>query len=280
MLSQQQKIAIRRHLGLPFAGTAQAGRLYGWRFTFYAEDLEYRMNNMTAPEEVLLTGATLGSWKIQGNPTIGDTLTYHMAYNSNNYNASYTVQGSDFNLPRDPVNPADSSVLYAIALNSALALNPVLVPLGFSATGVMPADLFSPAYMPPYFAEVTVQAPGNDAFVLTSSVTGTTNLSVENPGSQSPVQATFTSVATGEQVTLYGYIAILDYLAMNMSQQMLSLWLDKADVSTFRRDEMRARRSLYQEYVAQMSRAIGGEQYTRLFNNGEVMGSSSGGATA
>jgi hypothetical protein len=279
MLSQKQKIAIRRHLGVPTAGTAQAGRLYGWRFTFYNEDLEYRMNNLQAPEEVLLTGASIGSWKIQGNPTVGDVLTYNMEFENVVYTATYQVQDSDFSMPPNPVNPVDSSPLYLIALNSANAINEVIVPLGFSATGAMPADLFSPQYLPPYFAEVVIEAPGNDEFVLTSSVTGTTNLSVEDPGTQCPVVGTFLSIATGLQTTVYGYIAICDYLAMGMTQQNLSLWLEEAEV-VFQARELVQRRRLYQEYVAQMARFIGGDQYMRLFNNTGVMGGVSGGAIA
>lgn len=273
MLPQTMKTAIRRHLGVPFSGNSYGGRLYGWRFTFYREDLEYRMNNMTMPEEQLITGYSLGAYKIQGNPTVEDVLNFTLNYNNTNYNASYTVRSQDFSIPPNPVNPPDSSPLYSIALNSANAISQVVSPIQFAATGVMPADLMSPQFMPPYFAEVYVAAPGNFAFTLTESVTGTTNLSVENPGTQSPVVGTFQNVVTGASVTLYGYVAILDYLAMNMTQQGLSLWLTQAGPASFQDKELPRRRALYKEYCTQLAQMIGGMEYVQMFGGSGRSGS-------
>ena len=280
MLSLTQKVAIRRHLGVPFAGTAQNGRLMGWRFTWYNEDLEYRMNNLQAPEQQLLTGVSLGSFRIGGNPTVDDVLTFHLNDGQTTYNATYTVQPSDFTTPANQVNPSQSSPLYSIALNSSLAINAVLASLGYAAVGVMPADLFSPQYLPPYFAEVVILGPTSAVFTLTCSVAGTTNLTVENPGTPCPIVGTFTSVATGVKSTLYGIIAICDYLAMGMTQQQLGLWLSNATAAggggaTFRADELRARRALYMEYTTQLSRMLGGEEYVKKFGV-----KSSGGAIA
>jgi hypothetical protein len=139
----------------------------------------------------------------------------------------------------------------------------------------MPADLFSPQYLPPYFAELIVTGPSPTPFVLTGSVSGRTNLVVENPGSLSPVQASFINPTTNAQETFYGLIAICDFLANTMTQANLSLTYVKADVVTFRPDEVRARRGIYREYCMQLAKAIGGEQYVKAFS-----GSSSGGACA
>lgn len=280
MLTQKQKVATRRHLGTPFAGTAQAGRLYGWRFTFYREDLEYRMNNMQAAEEYLVTGASLGSYRIGGRPTVGDVLNFTITQGATVYTASYTVQASDFNLPVNPVNPAESSSLYSIALNAALAIqNAIPQVAGYIVNGVMPADLFSPQFMPPYFAEIVITAPFGVDFVLTSSVTGTTNLAVEDPGSPSPVNATFVTQPTGAQTTVYGYVALLDYLSMNMTQQNLSLWLKSATGAggagvDFNMNEFRARRRIYVYYCVEYSRMIGGETYVQMFGQRSSAGGS------
>jgi hypothetical protein len=279
VLTQTQKVAIRRHLGVPFAGTAQAGRLMGWRFTWYNEDLEYRMNNLQAPEQQLLTGVSLGSYRLGGMPSVGDVISY-LLNDGVTRSASYTVQPSDFAAPSNPVNPSESSPLYSIALNSALAENAVLAAFGYAAVGSMPADLFSPQYLAPYFAELLVLGSNANAFALSGSVVGTTNLTVSNPGTPCPIAATFTNAATGQQTTCYGIIAICDYLAMGMTQQQLGLWLNSASAAggagaQFRPDELRARRALYREYTDQLSRMLGGEEYVRKFG-----GRSNGGSVA
>jgi hypothetical protein len=280
MLTQKQKVAIRSHLGAPFAGTAQAGRLYGWRFTFYREDLEYRMNNMQVTEEYLITGASLGSYRIGGMPTVGDVLDFTVTVaGGGTYNASYTVQESDFSLPPNPVNPTDSSPLYIIALNAANKIAAQVGGIGFVCVGTMPADLFAPQFMPPYFAEIYVMGTPGSAFVLSCSVTGTTNLAVEDPGSPSPINATFVTQPTGVQQTVYGYVALLDYLRMGPAQQNLSLWLESASGAggagvKFRMSEFRARNNLYRHYAEELSRIIGGETYVQMFGQGSSAGGS------
>jgi hypothetical protein len=270
MLTQPQKVAIRRHLSVPFAGTAQAGRLYGWRFTFYSEDLEYRMNNMQPAEEQLITGNALAVWRMDGRPTVGDVLTFTVTDTVNGtMTATYTVQQSDFDKPADPVNPSDSSPLYSIALNASLAINNVMASKGYSAVGVMPADLASPQYMPPYFSEIDLSGPSSATFTIGVSRTGTTNTLIAQQATTCPVKATL----SGQ--TLYGYVAVIDSLAMGMAQSDLSLTYEKADVVQFRRDEIPARRALYAEYCTMLSRDLGGKEYVN-----KLSGGSGGGAVA
>lgn len=270
MLTQSQKVSLRRHLSVPFAGTAQAGRLYGWRFTFYSEDLEYRMNNMQPAEEQLITGNALAIWRMDGRPSVGDVLTFTVTDATNGtLTASYTVQQSEFAAPANPVNPSDSSPLYAIALNASLAINAAMASKGYAAVGVMPADLASPQYMPPYFSEIDITGPSSTPFTIAVSRTGTTNVLIAQQGKVCPVQA---SVAG---VTRYGYVDLIDALAMGMTQADLSLTYQKADVVNFRQDEISARRRLYKEYCTMLSRDLGGKEYVEKFGGG-----SSGGAVA
>lgn len=270
MLTQPQKVSIRRHLSVPFAGTAQAGRLYGWRFTWYNEDLEYRLNNMQPAEEQLITGNALAIWRMDGRPTVGDVLTFTITDPTNGtLTATYTVQASDFNKPANPVNPSDSSPLYSIALNASLAINAVASAKGYAAVGVMPADLASPQYMPPYFSEIDLTGPSSATFTVGVSRTGTTNTLIAQQGTPTPVAATI----AGNQ--LFGYVAIIDALAMGMTQADLSLTYATADVVDFRRDEISARRRLYKEYCTMLSRDLGGKEYVQKFSGG-----SSGGAVA
>lgn len=261
MLNQKQKIAVRSHLGIGFAGTAEAGRLFGWRFEIHVEDLEYKMNNMQPAEEQLLTGVSMGSYRIAGAPSLGDVLTLTVAGTP----VTYTVTSLDL---------AAQSPLYNIALNAATAIarNATLVAAGYSAVGVRPADTFSPQYVPPYFAQVLVTGPSSATIALSSSVTGTTNLLTDDPGSQCPVVATLENAVTGVQTTYYGYIPVCDALRNTMTQAGLSLWLVSADVVKFHPNEVSARRSLYAEYVRQMARAIGGDAYVRKFSRGGAGG--------
>jgi hypothetical protein len=276
MLTQHQRIAVRRHLNIGFAGTGQAGRLAGWRFSRFFEDLEYKMSNMQPSEEQILTGNAMGSYAINGAPAVGDVLTYTLAPASGSpIAASYTVTSNDLNPASNPVNPSEAAPTFSIALNSALAFNAAAQAAGYSAVGAMPADLFSPQYLPPYFAELIVTGPSSTPFALSGSVVGRTNLVVEDPGSVCPVQATFTNPTTNVSETVYGLIAICDFLANAMTQASLSLWLTKADVIAFRPDEVGARRGLYREYCMQLAKAIGGDEYIRKFS-----GASGGGACA
>lgn len=270
MLTQPQKISIRRHLGVPFAGTAQAGRLYGWRFVFYREDLEFRMNNLQPAEEQLITGNALGVWRMDGRSTVGDVITFNVTDTVNGtLTAAYTVQQSDFNAPPNPVNPSESSPLYSIALNAALAINAAMAAKGYNAVGVMPADLFSPQYIAPYFSEIDITGPSSTPFTITISRSGSTNVMVSQQGKACPVQA---SVAGTMR---YGYVDLVDALSMGMTQADLSLTYEKLDVVTMRKDEVSARRRLYQEYCTMLSRDLGGKEYVDLFGGG-----SGGGAVA
>jgi hypothetical protein len=248
----------------------------GWRFSSFFEDVEYKMSNFQPAEEQILTGNAMGSYAINGAPQVGDVLTYTLTpAGGSPIVAEYTVTSTDLNPQSNPVNPSEAAPTFSIALNSALAFNAVGRSVGYSAVGAMPADLFSPQYLPPYFAELIITGPSATPFVLSGSVAGRTNLVVENPGSPSPVQATFVNPATDTSETLYGLIAICDFLANTMSQASLSLQYTKADVVSFRADEVGARRAVYREYVMQLAKAIGGDQYIRKFSGG-----SSGGACA
>ncbi len=269
MLTEQQKIAVRRHLGIPFAGTAQAGRLFGRRFEIHVEDLEYMMLNMQPSEEQLLIGVSMGSYRIGGQPTVGDVLSYTI----NGTTVEYTVQESDFETPPNPINPAIASPLFRIALNSAKAIlaNATLAAAGITAVGVQPGSLFSPQYMPPYSAQVQVSGPSATAIVCSGSVSGTTAFYCDNPGTQCPIVGTFIDSITGAQSTTYGLIAMCDYLANTMTQASSSLRLSEAGGAggagvKYRIDEIRARKALYKEYVMQMARALGGEKYVRKFS--------------
>ena len=238
------------------------------------------MNNMQPTEEQLITGSILASWRISGQPTVGDVLTFGVVDPTAGLEqVPYTVQQSDFDLPTDPVNPPQSSPLYSIALNSTVAINQAIAALGYAAIAVMPADLFAPSFMPPYFAEVILtanQSALGSYFSIAATGGSTTNLLVEQQATPSPVNATLTNYVTGNQETVFGMIPLCDALAMGMTQQGLSLWLTKADVVQFRQNERRARIALYRYYTDELAKMLGGQEYVRKFGGA---GAGGGGAS-
>lgn len=254
----------------PFANTAQAGRLFGWRFAIHVEDLEYKMSNLAPSEEQLITGNAMASWSIGDSPTVGDVLTFTITDANDLAPITYTVTDADLHPTENIVNPSEASPTFSIALNAAQAINNAASRYGYAAVAAMPADLFSPQYMPPYFAEVILTAPGSSpTFSIGASVDGMTNLLVEQQAAPSPIAATLGTTA------YYGYVALLDALAMSMSQANLSLIYQTADVVNFRPDEVRARRQLYRQYCELLSRDLGGKEYVEHF-----FGGGSGGVVA
>jgi uncharacterized repeat protein (TIGR01451 family) len=270
MLNQAQKVSLRRHMGVPFAGTAQAGRLFGWRFAITFEDLEFKMNNMTPPEEQLLTGYSMGSFSLRGVPTVGETITYLVTDpNAGVLTATYTVQPSDMTFI--PPGSSQTAPDFSVALNSALRINAAMGMYGYAGVGVQPADLISVPFLPPYFSELMITGPTTAAFPMAVSTTGTLNTTVEYPGKPSPAQATIGPA--GSQTTFFGYLNLCDYLAMQPAQARLSLRYMEADVVKFRRDEVAAQAQLYKYFCSQMGDVIGGKEYIRHFSRGGGGGS-------
>lgn len=262
MLAQRQKVAIRRHLGVPFAGTAQAGRLFGWRFAIHVEDLEWKMSNLQPNEEQLITGNAVGSWGIYDVPTIGDVLTFNVIDALGTHSVPYTVTFADLHPQQNIVNPSEASVTFQIALNVATAINLALNARGYQASAAAPADIPAPPYFAPYFSEVIITGPGPTVFAISASVVGTTNVIVQEQVYPSPV----TAQINGTQ--LYGYVALLDALSMRVLSADLTLWIEKADVVTFRKDEVRARKAPYRYTAEMLSRDLGGKEYIDHFFSG------------
>lgn len=270
MLTERQRISIRRHLGIPFSNTAQAGRLFGWRFSSHVEDIEYKLSNLSPSEEQLITGKSMASFRIGGRPSSGDVLTYTITDpNAGALTIPYTVQSGDLTLPADIVNPAEAAPTYGVAFHSINSINNAITPYGYNAAARMPADLFSPAFLPAYFAQVIILGPGSSTFTISSSIIGTTNFIVEEQGAPCPVRATVNNV------TYYGYVDILDALAMQPARADVSLWVKGGTDGDFRSDEVSARNNQYRYYCEMLSRDLGGREYVNRFFSG-----SSGGATA
>lgn len=269
MLSQRYRIAVRRHLGVPFAGTAQAGRLFGWRFSIKVEDLEWKMSNLQPNEEQLLTGFAVASWQILGFQTVGNVLTATVLDAAGTlHTVNYTVQLSDLNPPPDIINPPNATASYGVALSLAAAINAQLNALGFKASASSPNDVPAPPFQSPGFAEVTLSGPSSALFTIGASATGGTDFIVGEQCYPSPITQTINNVQ------LFGYVPVLDALQNRVSSADLTLWIQTVDVVTFRKDEVRQRIGLYRVLCEMLSRDLGGKEYVDQFGGG-----SGGGAT-
>lgn len=225
------------------------------------------MSNLAPAEEQLITGNSMASWQISDSPTVGDVITYTITDSNSIPPIPYTVTANDLNPRANIVNPSEATPTFSIALNSALAINNAAAQYGYQAVGSMPADLFSPQYLPPYFAEVILTAPGSGtAFTIGVSTVGTTNVLVNTQAQVTPINAVINNVP------VYGYVNLLDTLGMQMAQANLTLWLTKADVVDFRSNEVAARYQLYKTYCEMLSRDMGGKEYVDHFFGGAAGG--------
>ena len=118
------------------------------------------MSNLTPNEEQLITGNAMGSWNIGDLISVGDVLTFTVTDNAGPHVVTYTVTDEDVTPTPNPVNPSEAAPSFYVAMHAANEINQQLNPLGYTAAGVMPADLFSPQYLAPYYAEVVLTAPG------------------------------------------------------------------------------------------------------------------------
>lgn len=70
MLTDQQKVDVRRHCGYSVFGASPAGNM-GWRFYTAYGTLEYRMNNLSGEEEAVVLSyiTTLNQLELAVPPT-------------------------------------------------------------------------------------------------------------------------------------------------------------------------------------------------------------------
>ncbi len=274
MLSEQQKIEIRRHLGYPVTGnpiTSPVGQtlshgFIGWRFHQVYGLLEWRMNNLQPFEEAILFGLATAGITVQSVAAPGGTITL----------PNGLVVSLEMRQPVGGVLQADGvTILYDVdetvsyttvssdtifsvgaALSSLVLANGVLVGAGFWATSPYNVGAYAEAAKPP----ATVQPfPGiqitciPDAFEIIAVSAPPLFLAVQ-PGSGQflPPNATF-----GDPATLHrGYIPILDALETEVANASDNLDTLKADVWTARPDEIHIREALYNRWRRKMAQFL------------------------
>lgn len=255
MLSEQQKISVRRHLGYPVTGnpirspvggnTLAAGSIgYRW-FQVYGM-LEYRMNNLQIFEEAILLGLAEAAVDVNGQvDAVGRTASITIDQPPLSVSVTYTTTSTD---------DIFSTSRY---LANLLLADPNLVPAGFQvqspASGIGPfADAAKPpAVVQPYPAiQITCV---NGPFQVTAVGSGLLQLIVE-PGSGQFIDPV---VNLGfPPASYYGYVPILNALETAIGGASDNLDTEKADVWTARKDELEVRERLYNRWRMKMSQYL------------------------
>lgn len=241
MLQEPVKARVRAHLGVPVLGVQNSGISLGYRFTNQMGLLEYRMNNLQPFEEASITGNPAAATIINGNPIAGDTVTITVNALSP---LTYTVTSAD----ASAADPCGS-----VAQNFALKV------MQTPAYAALVWATYTPSIKQPYPTAVKpnstliLQALTSAAFTVACTFTGSTAFVAYTQGSLPSPNVTMKE----DSVTLYGYVAICDYLEGKIAGASDLMKFSKADVTTFRGDEMQARRALYREWQKRLSDFLG-----------------------
>jgi hypothetical protein len=249
MLSDVTKARIRMHLGIPTAGIPQTGSMLGWRYNNQVGTLEYRFINLQPFEEAQLTGIPAATVQVTGVPVAGDVVTVAIAAGAAIH---YTVTSDDL---------AADIPLQSIAQNVALAI--VAANQGYLADYAIPSQ--TKPYGPLAFTGSVIVTPipsSPVAFTITASSTGGTIAYVAQQGVQVPPSVTFAE--TG--LTVYGYVAICDYLegrianASDLVKYQQTKGASGAGVA-MRLNELRERQNIYDNWCQKLADFFGISRY-------------------
>jgi len=247
------KVEVRRHLRYPLVGSpissngnqsysgtmGQGGGLIGFRYFEYMPLLEYRMNNISQPEDVALLGAqsayfnafwTPASAKITvtaATPVTGETPSIQI----NGQTTSYTVAA------------ADTAAIVAAGLANALNANT-------SLTSTVIAQPTANAFT------LTSKSLGALANTLTCIGFGTASVaiavtnaatapSVTLQGGQDPPGPVWLDTSQSVVQPYFGYIPIIRYWESQLTNAAGGMDTVKADVFEQRQDELAARHGGY-----------------------------------
>jgi hypothetical protein len=250
MLSEVSKSRIRMHLGVPAAGLPQTGSQLGWRYNNQVGALEYRMINLQPIEEAQLTGYPAALIQIAGQPQQGDTVTVTIGSGSP---IIYTVTSADV---------AAAIPLQSISQNLAKAIT--LANQGYLGDYGIPPQTKPTQTFGSYQGIVLIQPvpPANAAFSIAVVGTGNTLPYVAQQGVQTPPSVAFAE--TG--ITVYGYVAICDYLESRIAN---SADLVKYATATgaggaginLRMNELAERRNIYDEWCDKLADFFGIQRF-------------------
>lgn len=275
MLTDVQKIQIRRHLGFPVAGnpvqspvggsTLLSG-FQGYRFFTVYGQLEYRMNWMQPIEEAIITGLQTMVVTISAATTAsigaGLVLSVEIIQGSLDETVSYTTVAGD--------------TIYSIGQNLAnnLLANANLVAAGFYAASPLSTGAYSQAARPPAVVQPFPGLQITDLSKFNNVLTSATPVFL-SAGSSVSIAPPPSATIDGE---LYqGYLAILDKIEGMSATSIENLDTEKADVWTARRDEVEAKEHLYYVWRQKLAEFMEIPLYQNTPYGAAVKGRRSGG---
>lgn len=254
MLTDGQKVQVRRHLGYPVMGLYQVspagGTLgqaaAGYRFFQSFSFLEYKMNNLMPSEEASLLGYAVGSVALIGpQPNPDDTL--FVTVSGGGLSSPVTVETI---APVSPPLNQDMRLVMCNGIAGALAQNAALAALGFRSYTPFGTGPYSQQAIP--IPEVSIAAPAE--FTLSVQINAGSPLApqVGSNGQFQPPYAALDGVTT-----IYGYMPILNGLEAAHAGASQDLDTSRADVWYARSDEVAQRTGLYRMWQMRLSDYLG-----------------------
>jgi hypothetical protein len=269
MLTDIEKIDVRRHLGVPFAGLATSGLTMGIRTIFQPGQLEFYMQNLQPYEESVLSGRPYGQVRIYGGAVVvGQTVTATV----NGIPCTYVVTANDVLSPTPMQSVANG---LASAVNLQGGNNG-----GVFAGGAIVLPNGGPSQLPAFGYVTLVSSYPGTTFTLTSSATGGLTAFTSANGQVVPNPTSTFLDQNGSSVTLTGYIAFCNYLQSNIvsaSGNMAMLNAGGPGVAQLRPYEMKQRVELYNYWREQMGTvlSVGKDAWGFRGNTGSNQGGAS-----
>lgn len=250
MLSEVTKSRIRMHLGVPAIGLPQTGSVLGWRYNNEVGSLEYRMINLQPIEEAQITGNPMALIQIAGVPHLADQVGVTIGTNAR---IPYNVTSGDLAAPIP---------LQAISQNWATAIT--LAAQGYLGDYGIPPQTKPSQTSGSYQGIVILQPipPSVDPFSIVVDTTGNTIPYVAQQGVAVPPSVTFQESG----ITVYGYLAICDYLESRIANAADLVKYQAAGGAggsnvAFRMNELAERRNIYDEWCGKLADFFGISRY-------------------
>lgn len=238
-LDLQTKASIRRHLGVPFAGRADANTTMGLRTLTKAGQLEFYMNNLQIPEVSILLGRPYGALVLYAPVRVNQTFSFTLGATT----VAYAATSQDLAAP-DPL----ASV--ALGLMAQIQANLPTYIADQATIAVIGNPQLSTA------VQIELIAATSTPFSITAPV----NVVVLANGNYLPSPTYTVDDGNGNAanaIIAYGLLPICDALESQLINASQNLSLSEVGSRTtgaavFRPDELRVRNALYARYVYQM----------------------------